>query len=1316
MLKKFLTILCVVTMTSSFLPTMTFAAKQEGNMLFYETFDTYPDRKTGTLVYGRDYSWTTDTMNHHGAQSRDFRTYITIMEEPGYDIEGKVIDRFSKVPLASTVGRWDTSPEENARLAPATAEPEEGEKKNRVLRIGSLPEGINNAGQIQKQVVLKSDAVITFRFMTNSPYGENLVWLSNSGNTVNLLTVKEMKAYSGTDKTPILEMEPGRWYTANVLINTGSKTYNLYIDGKKASTYSYSINSGVNFNNPTNFVIQSKGALKKENPNLTRELEEETIMYYDDIAIYLDYKAKREEEWKDVPQTIMYDAARETNYLQAQMYQEKVEELADKALMFSVGGSKAYANGEMVECPAPIFLQGLPYLPAVFTAKQMGYSAEKIENGYKIGSAVATATSITMGGKTHEYAQAAEVGDEVFVPAEYLAQLFNKTLVHINLEQFVALADNDRVFDLETDTKYMQEVVRRLTYSRPTPEQIKADYEKNKERNSQHPRLHKDEAGFEELRQIIKTDPEVGRWFDILKAQSDAKLADPLQEFSMTDGMRLALRSDQIIYKIPDMAFVYQITKDEKYAKRCVEEILNCLDWPTWQPSIFLGISAFTESVCLVYDWCYDFFTPEQRELIKETIFSRTLQEEIEVYQYNPDGPWNNKYDYATRGSNWASVCASGIFFAATTFFEEDPDFCAEMIASAYRSLEYYLPEYYPDGASEESAGYWNYAMSYFNRGQSAVYSTLGTGYGYDNTIGLRDTATYIIYLTGVQKMTFHDDDNGGSNPIESMYWAKHTNNVGLGVQRVGELRDGKKMPLMYDLIWLDYEKFMGGSEMSLQLDKTFQRVMTGSMRTSWRDPNSVNVFYHAGTDDVGHAHLDMGQWEYEALGQHWFWDLGRDWLVYSPQGDEPFTVYDVYRYRTEAHNCVVINPDAEAGQDQKTWNPVIKEVSKPKGAYAIADLSAAYHEDATSYKRGWMLTDDRRKTVIQDEITMPKPSELYWFANTKADVEIAEDGKSAVLTQKGKRLWVGLDCSDPNAVFTLMPASPLPTSKQLKLQEKNEDFRKLAIHLENVEEISIAVTLEPLEYEWKEPSLLKPGKLDEWSIPDGERMGAAIKNIKLDGVEYSGYDQYLYDYTIPLDFGYERIPEVTMDVHEGYTIVLTQEGMNATAVIRSETDPDFYQEIHCMFNVSAFDGVYPDMTKLNVLEATASLSPQEPYPPSNVLDGDTGDESRWSSYEENGVCWLMLDLGSSQQIDYTALAFYAGNTRTSNFEVYTSEDGQNWTEVGAFVSGGQTAEMESYRLQPSMGRYVKYTFHGTNDGGTWNSVKEAAVYRKGGN
>ena len=199
MLKKFLTILCVVTMTSSFLPTMTFAAKQEGNMLFYETFDTYPDRKTGTLVYGRDYSWTTDTMNHHGAQSRDFRTYITIMEEPGYDIEGKVIDRFSKVPLASIVGRWDTPEEENARLAPATAEPEEGEKKNRVLRIGSLPEGINNAGQIQKQVVLKSDAVITFRFMTNSPYGENLVWLSNSGNTVNLLTVKEMKAYSGTD-------------------------------------------------------------------------------------------------------------------------------------------------------------------------------------------------------------------------------------------------------------------------------------------------------------------------------------------------------------------------------------------------------------------------------------------------------------------------------------------------------------------------------------------------------------------------------------------------------------------------------------------------------------------------------------------------------------------------------------------------------------------------------------------------------------------------------------------------------------------------------------------------------------------------------------------------------------------------------------------------------------------------------------------------------------------------------------------------------------------------------------------------------------
>ena len=59
-----------------------------------------------------------------------------------------------------------------------------------------------------------------------------------------------------------------------------------------------------------------------------------------------------------------------------------------------------------------------------------------------------------------------------------------------------------------------------------------------------------------------------------------------------------------------------------------------------------------------------------------------------------------------------------------------------------------------------------------------------------------------------------------------------------------------------------------------------------------------------------------------------------------------------------------------------------------------MTDTNADY-EDA---KRGLMMTDNREVIIIQDEIKANKLSEFYWFANTKAEITIAEDGKSGEL------------------------------------------------------------------------------------------------------------------------------------------------------------------------------------------------------------------------------------------------------------------------------------------------------------------------------
>ena len=56
-----------------------------------------------------------------------------------------------------------------------------------------------------------------------------------------------------------------------------------------------------------------------------------------------------------------------------------------------------------------------------------------------------------------------------------------------------------------------------------------------------------------------------------------------------------------------------------------------------------------------------------------------------------------------------------------------------------------------------------------------------------------------------------------------------------------------------------------------------------------------------------------------------------------------------------------------------------------------------------TEFKRGIKLDSDRHRTVVQDEIKLEKPAEMYWFAHTRADIEISEDKKARYLPLTAK-------------------------------------------------------------------------------------------------------------------------------------------------------------------------------------------------------------------------------------------------------------------------------------------------------------------------
>lgn len=171
------------------------------------------------------------------------------------------------------------------------------------------------------------------------------------------------------------------------------------------------------------------------------------------------------------------------------------------------------------------------------------------------------------------------------------------------------------------------------------------------------------------------------------------------------------------------------------------------------------------------------------------------------------------------------------------------------------------------------------------------------------------------------------------------------------------------------------------------------------------------------------------------------------------------------YRLRAEGKNCMVINPDIRPEQNEN-GKAVLKRAFKDglKSGYTV-DLSDCYLRDALYYTRTITMNRPERKINVVDTVVCNnKSSEIYWFMHTKADIRLSDSKKSAVLNIKGKKLSVEI-LSPTEAVFSIMSAeslfkNDLPYTKNTV----NNEFKKLCIHLTDIEKTNIQVCFDVVE------------------------------------------------------------------------------------------------------------------------------------------------------------------------------------------------------------------------------------------------------------
>lgn len=623
-----------------------------------------------------------------------------------------------------------------------------------------------------------------------------------------------------------------------------------------------------------------------------------------------------------------------------------------------------------------------------------------------------------------------------------------------------------------------------------------------------HPRLYAKKEDFVRMRNLVRTDSQYEEWYRTFKMIADYSLPLPPFEWELRDNLRLLHISQDETSRLNALALAYQIEQDERYAKRVYEELEHINTFKDWNPNHYLDVAQMTYAVSLAYDWCYEAFSENQRNMITDMVRKCCLAPYKEVYQNYASGkefrPGKDLGSWSITPGNWNYWCNGAAIAAAIVFGDEEPEICGFMAQEAMKSLEHALYSYAPDGGFVEGVTYGMAANSYWALFASALLTALETDYGAVDTPGLADFAYFVLYMTGtVTGFNFHDaGDNAKHCYSNGFFVGNQKNESFLGEMRRRALVNHETHASIYDLIW--YKPIeQGKSDNKLPLDRYFRKVESGSFRSSWEDPDAIWLAFHGGENDVAHTHMDSGTFVLDAFGVNWACDLGTESLTYfgtrEQMGPNHFLLY---RMAPDGHNTIVVDPsDTEEGQAIPSFCPVTEFESRECGGFAIMDLTPAYtrQEEGNvwdmhskrvgiprnyyrtrvhSARRGFALTDDRRRVIIQDEIDPVQPCEIWWSMHTPAKIEISGDGKTAILSRFGKYLKAQLLTPDhPDSVFLAMKAEPLPGALQNKYQEINKGIQKLAVCIKTAEKVRISVQFTDLDNTDSGASV----QLDDW-------------------------------------------------------------------------------------------------------------------------------------------------------------------------------------------------------------------------------------------
>jgi hypothetical protein len=539
-----------------------------------------------------------------------------------------------------------------------------------------------------------------------------------------------------------------------------------------------------------------------------------------------------------------------------------------------------------------------------------------------------------------------------------------------------------------------------------------------------HPRLLLTKERLQELIQLSVTDYQLYKYVNAVKSQADIDYAKaPIQYILI--GPRLLDKSRECLNRIYNLSFAYRWTGSKIYLDAAISNMKTVCAFPDWNPSHFLDVAEMTHSVAIGYDWLYNDMDQPTRNLIKTGLIKMGLDEGKKAYTV-PSYPYN----WWTKDKfNWNQVCNSGLLIGALAVAEADTAYCSIMVSNAIKNLPYAIKGYGPDGAWGEGPGYWDYATSYTAYGLSALQVAFGSTFGLKDIPGLSEAGYFPMYAAGPTGYFLNYADAGEKSklgaPVASMWLAGIFQNNAFSDFIEDQLKT--RNASVQHIIW--YRPYSSSSH-TRALDKYFGGdVALFLSRSSWTDPNALFIGAKAGYNKVNHGHLDLGNFEIDALGVRWARDLGSDDYNlpdYFTGSTQTSPRWNYYRLNSFSHNVPVLG---NKNQDINGTSAFVKHSENVTEPFGIIDFTSAYIEFATSAKRGIKILDNRKVILIQDEFALSKSTDISWGMTTDATIEII-DPQKAILTLNGQKLTARI-LAPANAVFSSGSAEQAAPQKQ---------------------------------------------------------------------------------------------------------------------------------------------------------------------------------------------------------------------------------------------------------------------------------------------